>query len=96
MTWRSKKQPVVARSSVKAEFKALTLGICEGMWLKRVCNELKFPIAGSMKVFCDNQSTIRIAKNPVHHDRTKHVEIDQHFIKEKIEGNVVDLSHIPT
>ena len=91
MTWRGKKQPVVARSSVKAEFKALTLGICEGMWLKRVCNELKFPIAGSMKVFCDNQSTIRIAKNPVHH-----VEIDQHFIKEKIKGNIVDLSHIPT
>ena len=44
-----------------------------------------------MKVLCDNQSTISIAKNLVHHDRTKHVETDQHFIKEKIEGNIVEL-----
>ena len=42
------------------------------------------------------QSTISIAKNLMHHDRTKHVEIDRHFIKEKIEGNIVDSSHIPT
>ena len=80
MTWRRKKQPVVARSSAKAKFRALALGICEGMWLKRICHELKFPIAGSMKVLYDNQSTINIAKNPVHHDRTKHVEIDRNFM----------------
>ena len=50
------------------------------MWLKRICNELKIPIASSMKVLCDNQSTISTTKNPVHHDKTKHVEIDRHFI----------------
>ena len=47
--------------------------------------ELKILITGPMKVFCDNQSTISIAKNLVHHDRTKHVEIDRHFIKEKLD-----------
>ena len=75
MTWRSKKQ-APARSSAEGEFKALALGICEGIWLKRICNELKIPIADSMKLLCDNQSTICIAKNLVHHDKTKHVEID--------------------
>ena len=96
MTWRSKKQPIVVRSSTEVEFQALALGICEGMWLTRICNELRIPIESSMKVLCDNQSTISIAKNPMHHEKTKHVEIDRHFIKEKIEENIVGLSHIPT
>ena len=49
-----------------------------------------------MKMLCDNQSAISIAKNPVHHDRTKHVEIDRHFIKEKIEGGEVQVMYTPT
>ena len=60
--------------------------ICEGLWLRRVLKELKISDEELMKMFCDNQSAISIAKNPVHHDRTKHVEIDRHFIKEKIRG----------
>ena len=49
-----------------------------------------------MSVFCDNVATISIAKNPIHHDKTKHVEIDRHFIKEKIEGGILNLIHTPT
>ena len=49
-----------------------------------------------MSVFCDNLATISIAKNLVHHDRTKHVEIDRHFIKEKIEGEILNLIHTLT
>lgn len=86
VAWRSKKQSVVARSSVEAEFRAIALGICEGLWLKRVMEELKISTEFPMKMFCDNQATISISHNPVHHDRTKHVEIDQHFIKEKVEN----------
>ncbi|RVW46337.1 Retrovirus-related Pol polyprotein from transposon TNT 1-94 [Vitis vinifera] len=66
VTWRSKKQSVVARSSAEAEFRAMA------------------------------QAAISIAKNPVHHDRTKHVEIDRHFIKEKIEEGVFKVSYTPT
>lgn len=96
VTWRSKKQSVVSRSSAEAEFRALSHGICEGIWLKRVLNELGIQIAESIKTFCDNQSAISIAKNPVHHDRTKHVEIDRHFVKEKIETGVISLINIET
>ena len=81
MTWRSKKQAVVARSSAEAEFCASALGICEGIWLRRLLNELKIGTLDSIKIMRDNLSTIAIAKNSVHHDWTKHVEIDKHFIK---------------
>ncbi|RVX01052.1 Retrovirus-related Pol polyprotein from transposon TNT 1-94 [Vitis vinifera] len=84
VTWRSKKQSVVARSSAEAEFRAMAQGICEGIWLNRLLEELRVPLKHPMVLYCDNQAAISIAKNPVHHDRTKHVEIDRHFIKEKI------------
>ena len=71
-------------------------GICEGIWLTRLLEELQVPITTSMKLMCDNLAAIRIAKNPVHHDRTKHVEIDRHFIKEKIEQKVLEVCYTPT
>ncbi|RVW40614.1 Retrovirus-related Pol polyprotein from transposon RE1 [Vitis vinifera] len=83
VTWRSKKQSVVARSSAEAEYRALAQGICEGIWIKRVLSELGQTSSSPILMMCDNQAAISIAKNPVHHDRTKHVEIDRHFITEK-------------
>ncbi|RVW64339.1 Retrovirus-related Pol polyprotein from transposon RE1 [Vitis vinifera] len=96
VTWRSKKQSVVARSSAEAEVRAMAHGICEGIWLKRLLEELQLAPHGPMKLMCDNQAAISIAKNPVHHDRTKHVEIDRHFIKEKIEQKNIEVDYIPT
>ncbi|RVW79569.1 Retrovirus-related Pol polyprotein from transposon RE1 [Vitis vinifera] len=96
VTWRSKKQSVVARSSAEAEARAMTHGICEGIWLKRLLEELQLAPHGPMKLMCDNEAAISIAKNPVHHDRTKHVEIDRHFIKEKIEQKIIEVDYILT
>ncbi|PON40426.1 Ribonuclease H-like domain containing protein, partial [Parasponia andersonii] len=96
VTWRSKKQSVVARSSAEAEFRAVAQGICEGMWLTRLLKELGMTYEGPMKLYCDNKAAINITHNPVHHDRTKHVEIDRHFIKEKIENGSVCMVYIPT
>ncbi|RVX20746.1 putative inactive protein kinase [Vitis vinifera] len=96
VTWRSKKQSVVSRSRAEAEFWAMAHDICEGIWLRRVLKELKISDEEPMKMFCDNQSTISIAKNPVHHDRTKHVEIDRHFIKDKIEEGIIKMLYVPT
>ena len=96
MTWRSMKQSVVARSSAKAEYRALAQSICEGIWLKRLLDELKIPTKEPMTVFCNNLVAINIAKNLVHHDRTQHVELDHHLIKEKIEEGILNLIHTST
>ncbi|CAJ2659174.1 unnamed protein product [Trifolium pratense] len=89
VTWRSKKQPVVARSSAEAEFRGMALGMCELLWVKSVLADLDFEPKEAMSLHCDNTSAIEIAHNPVQHDRTKHVEIDRHFIKEKLEAGTI-------
>ena len=87
---------MVARSSAEVEFRAMAQGICEGIWLNRLLEELRVPLKHPIVLYCDNQAAISIAKNPVHHDRTKHVEIDRHFIKEKIEEGFFKVSFTPT
>jgi hypothetical protein len=89
VTWRSKKQQVVARSSAEAEFRGMAVGICELLWIKSLLKDLGYEQEDAMKLYCDNKSAIEIAHNPVQHDRTKHVEIDRHFIKEKIEAGII-------
>ena len=79
----------MARSSAKAEFKAMTLGLCELLWLWIILEDLKINVQGTIDLFCDNQSAINIAHNFMHHDRTKHIEIDRHFIKEKIDVGLI-------
>ncbi|KAL5840582.1 hypothetical protein ACOSQ4_013190 [Xanthoceras sorbifolium] len=96
VTWRSKKQAVVSKSSAESEFRSMATGICEGIWLKRVMAELGMDDQGSVKIMCDNQAAISMAKDPVFHDKTKHVEIDRHFIKEKLEGGIIKLIYTPT
>ena len=76
VTWRSKKQNVVARSSAEAEFRAMAQGVCELLWLKIILEDLKIKWDGPMRLYCDNKSAISIAHNPVQHDRTKHIEVD--------------------
>ena len=75
---------MVARSSSEAELRALAQGICELLWLKRIMDELSLQIENLMLLYCDNKSAISIAHNLAHHDSTKHIEVDRHFIKEKI------------
>lgn len=83
--WRSKKQSVVARSTAEAEFRSMASGLCELMWLRILLSELGLFDGGPLQLYCDNQAAINIVHNPVQHDRTKHVEIDRHFIREKLD-----------
>ena len=94
VTWRSKKQKVVAMSSAEAEFRGVAKGITEVLWLRKLLTELGFPPKRSCELYCDNQAAINISENPVQHDRTKHVEVDRHFIKEKLEAQVIKLPHV--
>lgn len=96
VTWRSKKQNVVARSSAEAEFRSMALGICELLWLKIILEDLKIEWRKPMRLYCDNKSAINIAHNPVQHDRTKHIEVDRHFIKEKLDSGLICTPFVPT
>ena len=89
VTWRSKKQKVVARSSAEVEFRGMSHGVCELLWLEKLLRDLRFKPKGAMNLHCDNKAAIEIAHNPVQHDRTKHVEIDRHFIKEKLDAEII-------
>ena len=94
VTWKSKKQNVVARSSVEAEFRGMTLGLCEALWLRLLLQDLGYLSRQPIRLFCDNKAACDIAHNPVQHDRTKHVEVDRFFIKEKLDDKIVELSKI--
>jgi hypothetical protein len=94
VSWRSKKQAVVARSTAEAEYRAMALALCEMMWLKGMLKELRLLRNETMLLHCDNVAAINIANNPIQFDRTKHVEIDRFFSKEKIDSRVLKLEYI--
>jgi len=96
VTWRSKKQNVVARSSAEAEFRAMAQGVSELLWMKIILDDLKIKYQAPMGLACDNKSAMSIAHNPVQHDRTKHVEIDRHFIKDKLDDGLIVTEYIPS
>lgn len=96
VTWRSKKEHVVSRSGAEAEVRSLALGICEGVWIRRVLKDLHIMASLPVQIYYTSISPISMSENPVQHDKSKHVEIDRHFIREQIEGNKVRLVHIST
>ncbi|RVW87825.1 Retrovirus-related Pol polyprotein from transposon RE1 [Vitis vinifera] len=91
---QNKKQDVVARSSAEAEYRAMALATCELIWLRHLLQELRFGKDEQMKLICDNQAALHIASNPVFHERTKHIEVDCHFIREKIASGCVATSFV--
>ncbi|KAL0286146.1 UNVERIFIED_CONTAM: Retrovirus-related Pol polyprotein from transposon RE2 [Sesamum angustifolium] len=84
VTWRSKKQNTVARSSVEAEYRAMAHITSEILWLKNLLKELGFMYDDPVPMHCDNQATIHISNNPIFHERTKHIDVDCHFVREAV------------
>ena len=95
VTWRSKKQGVVSKSSNEAEFHALSSDIDEVLWIRSILKELKIPLEGLIKILCDNKSTIYIARDPMYHNGIKHVDIDRFYIKEKVEEKIIHTDYVP-
>lgn len=75
---------MVAWSSAETKYRAMAAATCELIWIKQLLRELKFGEVDQMELVCDNQAALHIASNPVFHERTKHIEIDCHFVREKI------------
>ena len=80
---------MVAQLSVEEEFRAIATGVCELLWVKIILEDLKVQWSKPMKLYSDNKSAINIAHNPMQHDRIKHIEIDKHFIKEKLDSGLI-------
>ena len=94
--WKSKKQPTAARSSAEAEYVALADTVSELMWMLMALKELGVTVDGDVSVFIDNQAAQAMATNPVNHERTKHIDIAYHFVREVVQAGVVKLFYIST
>lgn len=94
VTWNCKKQKVVALSNAEAEFRGIAKGVTEILWIRKLLNELNCHQTQASLLYCDNKAAINISENPVQHDRTKHVEIDRHFIQEKLENSIISLPFV--
>ncbi|KAE8667521.1 Protein QUIRKY [Hibiscus syriacus] len=96
VSWKSKKQNVVARSSAEAEYRAMAVVTSELVWLQGLLAKLSIKGLKPVKLHCDNRAALQIAANPVYHERTKHIEIDCHFVREKIQEGMIQTEHVST
>jgi len=96
ISWKSKKQGTIGRSSAEAEYRAMAQAAAEVTWLVNLLQELGVSNLKPVTLHCDNQSALHIARNPVFHERTKHIEIDCHFTRDKVLEGLLQLSYLPT
>ncbi|PKU66895.1 Retrovirus-related Pol polyprotein from transposon TNT 1-94 [Dendrobium catenatum] len=96
ISWQVKKQTTIARSSTEAEYRALATEAAEIIWLRQLLADFHTPQNDPTTVFCDNTSAIALANNPVFHARTKHIEVDCHFIRDCIKKKHISVHHICT
>ena len=93
-TWLSKKQPIVTLSTCEAEYVAASWCVCHAIWLRNLLYELKLQQHEATEIGVDNKLAIELAKNPVHHERSKHIDVHFHFIREHVKEGNVRMSHV--
>jgi hypothetical protein len=96
ISWSSKRQAVVSRSSAEAEYRGVANAAAECCWLRNLLHELNVDVHKASIIFCDNVSAVYLSDNPVHHKRTKHVELDIHFVRERTALGQLRVLHVPT
>jgi len=96
ISWKSKKHETISLSSAEAEYRSLRKVVGELTWLNRLLNDLTITNSSPIDVYCDSQSAIHIAHNPVFHERTKNIEVDCYFVRNKLQEGLISLHHIPT
>ncbi|XP_060972345.1 uncharacterized mitochondrial protein AtMg00810-like [Cannabis sativa] len=96
ISWRTKKQPTISKSSAEAEYRALAATSSEITWLQYLLKDFQIEQSIPTFIYCDNKFAIHIANNPTFHERTKHIELDCHFIREKIKKSAIRLIPVNT
>ncbi|GJZ06154.1 ribonuclease H-like domain-containing protein [Tanacetum coccineum] len=94
LSWSAKRQPMLSRSSVEAEYRGVANVVAETCWLRNLLRELHTPLSSATFVYCDNVSAVYLSSNPVHHQRTKHIEIDIHFVHDLVAVGQVRVLHV--
>nr|XP_016446569.1 PREDICTED: uncharacterized protein LOC107771629 [Nicotiana tabacum] len=96
ISWKLKKQETVSRSSAEAEFRSMASCTAEITWLIGLFKELGVDVELHVKLKCDSKAAIQIAANPIFHERTKHIDIDYHFVRERITQEILRTEHVTT
>ncbi|GKD87723.1 ribonuclease H-like domain-containing protein [Tanacetum coccineum] len=96
LTWSSKRQDTLSRSSAEAEYRGVANAVAETSWIRNLLRELHTPLFTMTLVYCDNVSDVYMSANPVQHQRTKHIEIDIHFVRDKVAAGHVRVLHVPS
>ncbi|PNX86735.1 NBS-containing resistance-like protein [Trifolium pratense] len=96
ISWSSKRQPTLSRSSAEAEYRGVANVVSKSCWLRNLLLELRFPLSQATLVYCDDVSAIYLSGNPVQHQRTKHIEMDIHFVREKVARGQARVLHVPS
>lgn len=96
ISWKTKKQKTVSKSSCEAECRSLAATVCKLMWISYILRDLKVKFKIPIASLCDNKSVIHITENPIFHERTKHLDIDCHLVSEQYKAGFVLPQHIPT
>jgi hypothetical protein len=96
VSWSSKRQPTVSRSSAEAEYHAIANAAAECIWLHQLLGELQCSVQKATVTYCDNVSAVYMSANPIHHKRTKHIELDIHFVRERVQLGDLRVLHVPT
>jgi len=96
ISWSAKKQAVVSRSSTEAEYRSMALITAELFWIRMLFKEFCIPLTSRPILWCDNLSALALTSNPVYHSRTKHIEFDYHFIREKVLNGDILIKFLPT
>jgi hypothetical protein len=94
ISWRTKRQKTVSLSSAEAEYRAMTGTCCELSWLRSLLTDLRILHPKPALLYCDNTTTLHIAANPVFHERTRHIKMDCHFIRDKIQDGSIVTKHV--
>ena len=96
VSWSSKKQETVAHSSAETEYVSAALATTQAIWLKRILKDLGEKQKKAISIMCDNKSAIAMSKNPVHHNRTRHIAIKHHYIRDMVEKGKIEIKYIST
>jgi hypothetical protein len=96
VSWSAQKQPTISRSSTEGEYKDVANAIGESMWIQTLLQELGVESPRAAKLWCDNIGTKYLFANPMFYAHTKHIEVDYHFIRERVSRKLLEIDFVPS